>query len=55
VSVVNCVANVVLLHHIFEHRKMRHFFKFFFVFFDVVGTWSREQPVGVRCHLFKQR
>jgi hypothetical protein len=26
VSVVNCVANVVLLHHIFERRKMRHFF-----------------------------
>jgi hypothetical protein len=37
VSVVNCVANVVLLHHIFERRKMCQLFKDFFWNFDVLS------------------
>jgi hypothetical protein len=40
VSVVNCVANVVLLHHIFERPKNVPFFLKFFAFFDALWGLS---------------
>jgi hypothetical protein len=46
VIVVNCVANVVLLHHIFERQKMRQIFQSFFYF-----LMFQDILVGATCGL----